>query len=163
VRGGPFGRMLGILPLILALPGGAWGQTADSLQVHRVPVAAKVGKWVALGAALGMGLMAASSHDKAESAYGDLEQYCAPDRTRCDLTGGGEYADPVAEQFYQSSLRYDRHARRWFVGGEVALLGAIGLFIWEFTRPHDRPDNIPFQPEFRIAPSGARLGAHIAF
>ncbi|MDH4132444.1 MAG: hypothetical protein OEV95_11635, partial [Gemmatimonadota bacterium] len=127
-----------------------------------VPVVARVGKWVALGAALGMGLMAASSHDKAESAYGDLEQYCAPDRTRCDLTGGGKYADPVAEQFYQSSLRYDRHARRWFVGGEVALLGAVGLFIWEFTRPHDRPDNIPFQPEFRAGPSGTRLGVRLS-
>ena len=155
------GRLLRLFPLILALPVSAPGQTADTLSVHQVPAIAKVGKWALLGAALGMGLMAASSHDKAESAYGDLEQYCAPDRTRCDLTSGGEYVDPAAEQFYQSSVRYDRHARRWFIGGEVALLGAVGLFIWEFTRPHDRPDNIPFEPEFRVGPAGTRLGVRL--
>jgi len=161
VIGRPIGRILRILPLILALPGSARGQAADTLSPHQVPAIAKVGKWALLGAALGMGLMAASSHDKAESAYSDLEQYCAPDRSRCDLTGGGKYADPAAEQFYQSSLRYDRHARRWFIGGEVALLGAVGLFIWEFTRPHDRPDNIPFEPELRAGPSGTRLGIRL--
>ena len=155
--------MLMILALLPALPGNARGQAADTLSARQVPVIAKAGKWVALGAALGMGLLAASSHDKAESAYGDLEQYCAPDRRRCDLTGSGTYADPVTEGFYQTSLRYDRHARRWFIGGEVALLGAVGLFIWEFTRPHDRPDNIPFEPEFRVGPAGTRLGVRLAF
>jgi hypothetical protein len=157
----PIGRLLRILTLILVVPGSAGGQAADTLSSHRVPVAAKVGKWALLGAALGMGVMAASSHDQAESAYSDLEQYCAPDRSRCDLTGEGKYADPAAEQFYQSSLRYDRHARRWFIGGEVALLGAVGLFIWEFTRPHDRPDNIPFEPEFQVGPAGTRLGIRL--
>ena len=151
------------LLLILLSPVAARAQERDTVTVKQVPAIAKAGKWVLLGATLGMGLLAASSHDKAESAYGDLEQYCAPDRSRCDLNSGGTYVDPTAENFYQESVSYDQHARRWFLGGEVALLGAAALFIWEFTRPHDRPEDIPFEPELRVGPTGTRMGLRVAF
>ena len=149
--------------LALTLPLSAQAQAGDTVTVKQVPAVAKVGKWVLLGATLGMGLLAASSHDKAESAYDDLEQYCAPDQSRCDLNSGGTYIDPTAESYYQESIRYDRHARRWFIGGEVALLGAAALFIWEFTRPHEKPDNIPFEPEFQVGPANTRLGVRVSF
>lgn len=151
------------LALTLPLSAQAQVQASDTVTVKPVPAVAKVGKWVLLGATLGMGLLAASSHDKAESAYDDLEQYCASDQSRCDLNSGGTYIDPTAEGYYQESIRYDQHARRWFIGGEVALLGAAALFIWEFTRPHEKPDNIPFEPEFQVGPANTRLGVRVSF
>lgn len=149
--------------LLLLVASPALGQQPDSVTVRPVPRVAKVGKWVLLGATLGMGLLAAKSHDRAEAAYDDLEAYCAVDRRRCDLTPGGKYIDPVTEGLYQSSLDYDSQARRWFLGGEVALLGAAAMFIWEFSKPHDRPDDIPFDPEIRVTREAVRLGGSLAF
>ena len=37
--------------------------------------------------------------------------------------------DPAVEASYQSSLHYDRVARRWFVLGETALVGAAAMFV----------------------------------
>ena len=163
MSGAAFGLRGISLALALGLPASALAQERDTNTVKQVPTIAKAGKWVLLGATLGMGLLAASSHAEAEAAYDDLEQYCAPDRSRCDLNSGGTYIDPTTENLYQESIRYDRHARRWFLGGEVALLGAAALFIWEFTRPDESPENIPFEPEFRVTGRSVFLGGSIGF
>ncbi len=139
-------------------------QPADSLfQPHSSPVLVKYGKWAVLAAAVGMGLKAASAHDDADRAFARLDDYCAGDRTRCDQGPGGRYLDPVSEGYYQAALSGDRRARGWLLGGEVSLLGAAGLFVWELTRPKTPPRNIPFEPSFRVIGPRTEMGLILHF
>jgi hypothetical protein len=123
----------------------------------------KYGKWVLAAGSIGMNYLAVRAHNRAEDAYDALESRCLAETFRCDLTQDGVYVDPEIEGFYQSSLRYDRIARGWLIGGESALAGAAVLFIWELTRPKARPDNIPFEPEVRATRQGMGLGVRIGF
>jgi hypothetical protein len=123
----------------------------------------KYGKWVLVAGAAGMNYFAIRAHNRAEDAFDALEASCLQTRARCDLGTDGRYLDPEIEGLYQSSLRYDRHARGWLIGGETALAGAAALFIWELTRPKSRPDNIPFEPEVRSMLGGTGLGLRVRF
>jgi len=114
----------------------------------------KYGKWALLAGAIGMNYLAVRAHDRAEDAFDVLEAQCAEAHERCALGSDGRYTDPGIEDLYQTSLRYDRRARRWLIGGETALIGSAALFIWELARPKNRPDNIPFEPEVRTMPAG---------
>jgi hypothetical protein len=137
-------------------------QRSDSLLV-RTPVVVKYGKWVTLAGAVGMGILSAQAHNSADRAFDQLRRYCFVDTARCDQTGNGSYLDPVAEGYYQSSLRHDRHARRWLVGGEVTLMATAGLFVWELTRPKRPPRNIPFEPTLAVTPEQTLLGIRATF
>ena len=123
----------------------------------------KYGKWVLAAGAVGMNYLALRSHNRAEDAFDQLESQCLATRSRCDLGPDGTYVDPGIEALYQSSVRYDRLARGWLIGGEAALAGAAVMFIWELTRPKGRPDNIPFEPEVRSLRDGAGLGLRLRF
>ncbi len=123
----------------------------------------KYGKWVMAAGAVGMNYLAIRSHNRAENAFDRLESECLATRSRCDLGPDGEYLDAGIEALYQSSLRYDRIARGWLIGGEAALAGAAVLFIWELTRPKSRPDNIPFEPEVRSLRGAAGVGLRLQF
>jgi hypothetical protein len=123
----------------------------------------KYGKWVLVAGAAGMNYLAIRAHNRAEDAFDALESSCGTTRARCDLDADGRYLDPEIEAFYQRSLRYDRIARGWLIGGETALAGAAVLFIWELTRPKGRPDNIPFEPEVRSIRGGTGLGFRVRF
>jgi hypothetical protein len=123
----------------------------------------KYGKWVLVAGSAGLNYLALRAHDRAENAFDQLESRCLATPRRCDLGPGGQYFDPEIENFYQSSLRYDRIARGWLIGGETALAGAAVLFVWELTRPKGRPDNIPFEPEVRSLPGSTGLGLRVAF
>jgi hypothetical protein len=123
----------------------------------------KYGKWVLVAGSVGMNYLAVRAHNRAEDAFDALESRCVEVRSRCDLGPTGEYLDPVTEELYQSSLRHDRIARGWLIGGESALVGAAVLFIWELTRPKGRPDNIPFEPEVRSMRGGTGLGLRVVF
>lgn len=123
----------------------------------------KYGKWVLAAGAVGMNYLALRSHNRAEDAFDQLESECLATRSRCDLGHSGAYLDPGIEALYQSSLRYDRIARGWLIGGEAALAGAAVLFIWELTRPKERPDNIPFEPEVRSLHEAAGVGFRLRF
>jgi hypothetical protein len=123
----------------------------------------KYGKWALVAGAVGMNYLAIRAHNRADDAFDALEAQCLDAFTRCDLGPDGSYADPEIEGLYQSSLRYDRIARGWLIGGESALAGAAVLFVWELTRPKSRPDNIPFEPEVRSIRGGTGLGLRIAF
>jgi len=156
---------LGLLLVALATtPSGPLvGQQRDSLWTRSSPFLVKYGKWATLAAAVGMGLKAADAHRDADRAFDRLEDYCRADPARCNQTPDGSYADPTAESYYQTSLRHDRRARRWLVGGEVVLLGTAGLFVWELTRPKRLPENIPFEPEISVLPHQSRFGLRIGF
>jgi hypothetical protein len=124
----------------------------------------KYGKWALLAGAIGMNYLAVRAHDRADNAFDVIEAECTVQPARCALGPGGGYADPALEDLYQTSLRYDRRARLWLIGGESALVGSAAMFIWELARPKNRPDNIPFEPEMRVMPSGRTgLGLKMIF
>jgi hypothetical protein len=123
----------------------------------------KYGKWLLVAGSIGMNYFALRSHNRADDAFNALEDQCLSDHARCALGSGGQYANPIIEGLYQSSLRYDRQARGWLIGGETALAGAAALFIWELTRSKSRPHNIPFEPEVRSMPGRTGLGFRLTF
>jgi hypothetical protein len=149
-------RVLSVLLLITAL--------ATRVEAQGLSPAVKYGKWLLLGGSIGMNYLAVRSHDRAENAFNALESRCIAAHDRCALGPGGTYADPAIEAFYQTSVRNDRSARRWLLGGESALVGAAALFIWELARPKARPGNIPFEPEVRSFGEGETgLGMRFQF
>jgi hypothetical protein len=126
--------------------------------------AVKYGKWVLVAGSLGMNYLAVRAHNRADDSFDALEARCGAAQERCALGPNGTYADPEIENLYQTSLRYDRRARLWLIGGETALAGAAVLFVWELTRPKGRPDNIPFEPEVRnLRAGGTGLGVRLSF
>jgi hypothetical protein len=123
----------------------------------------RYGKWALAAGALGMNLLAARNHDRAEEAFDATEDACFEDSFRCLLGPNGGYADPRIEGLYQTSLRYDRRARHWLIAGETALLGAAALFVLEFTRKTHKPDNIPFEPEIRSLRNATGVGVRFSW
>ncbi|MEA2722358.1 MAG: hypothetical protein QOH59_129 [Gemmatimonadales bacterium] len=137
---------------------------AGRVEAQGLSPAVKYGKWVLLAGSLGMNYLAVRAHDRAEDSFDVLESRCGVDHDRCALGPNAAYADPEIEDLYQASLRYDRRARLWLIGGETALAGAAVMFVWELTRPKGRPDNIPFEPEVRsLRAGGTGLGLRLAF
>ncbi len=134
------------------------------LEAQGLSPAVKYGKWALLAGAIGMNYLALQAHNRADDTFDVLEAQCVAERGRCALGPEGNYADPGIENLYQSTLRHDRRARLWLIGGETALVGSAALFIWELTRPKDRPDNIPFEPEVRsLRAGGTGMGLRLAF
>ena len=123
----------------------------------------KYGKWLLVAGSIGMHYLAVRSHNRAEDAFDALEARCLDNHARCTLGAQGQYTDPEIEGLYQTSLRQDRVARGWLIGGETALAGAAALFIWELTRPKGRPANIPFEPEVRSMRGGTGVGLRLPF
>jgi hypothetical protein len=137
---------------------------AGRVQAQGLGPGVKYGKWVMLAGSLGMNYLAVRAHNRADDTFDGLKSRCGEAQERCALGPGGAYADPEIEDLYQTSLRYDRRARLWLIGGETALAGAAALFVWELTRPKGRPDNIPFEPEVRsLRAGGTGLGMRLAF
>ena len=123
----------------------------------------RYGKWVLAAGAVGMNYLADRAHDRADNQFDLLRSRCFDDRDLCALDGSGRYADGGTEELYQSSLRYDGHARRWLFAGETALVGAAAMFVYELTRHAPKPDNIPFEPEVRSLHQATGVGVRIGF
>lgn len=140
----------------------AWLLLAGPIQAQGLSPLVKYGKWLMVAGSAGMNYLAIRAHNRAEDAFDALEARCEV-RSRCAIDAEGQYLDPTTESLYQTSLRYDRIARGWLIGGETALAGAAVLFVWELTRPKGRPDNIPFEPEVRSMRGGTGLGLRVAF
>ncbi|HEX3236128.1 MAG TPA: hypothetical protein VHR41_18180 [Gemmatimonadales bacterium] len=136
---------------------------ASPAQAQGVGPLVKYGKWALAAGALGMNLLAAKAHNRAEDNFDALEQRCFSNERACDLNVSGRYSDASSELFYQESLRYDRQARRLLFGGETALLGAAAMFVWELTRKTHRPDIVPFKPEVRKLREATGVGISVGF
>jgi hypothetical protein len=145
------------LTLLLALLLPASGAAQESSPLI------KYGKWVLAAGAVTMNLLAAQAHNRADRAYDVIEDACFLDESRCYLGENGTYADPAIEDLYQTSLDYDREARRWLIAGETALVGATALFVLELTRKTHKPDNIPFEPEIRSLRQATGVGVRVAW
>lgn len=127
------------------------------------PPVIKYGKWVALGSSIIFGLLSQGEHASADRAFGQLQDYCLDDQSRCNVGANGHYLDPVSEGYYQTSLTHDRRAGRWLVSGELLFLGAAAGFIWELTRPASLPPNIPLAPLIEQDGDRLRVGGTIRF
>ena len=149
--------MLGSSPAALA------AQAPDTTLYRSSPFLLKYGKWVLLAGALGMGYQAAQAHQDADAAFNRLEDYCFEDHARSTRASGGKYLDPRAESLYQTSLSHDRKSRGWLIGGEVSLLGAAGMFVWELSRPKRPNPNIPFEPTVNFRGPVTDVGFKLAF
>ena len=143
------------LPFTLLLPATGTAQGSGPL--------IRYGKWVLAAGAVGMNLLAAQAHDRAEDTFDQIEDACFENSIRCITGPSGAYADRQMERLYQASLGYDRRARRWLIAGEAALLGAAALFVLEFTRKTHKPDNIPFEPEVRSLREVTGVGLRVAW
>lgn len=151
--------MIRILSAVLVLLLAAGRAEAQGLSP-----AVKYGKWVLLAGSIGLNYLAVRAHNSADDAFDALEAQCTAVQERCAIGPAGTYSDPVIEDLYQTSLRYDRRARLWLIGGETALIGSAALFIWELARPKNRPDNIPFEPEVRsLRAGGTGVGLRLGF
>jgi hypothetical protein len=152
----PTARALALAFLVALLP------PASAAAQESSPLI-KYGKWVLAAGAVTMNLLAAQAHNQADRAFDTIEDACFVDSTRCIVGENGAYADPAMEELYQTSLDYDREARRWLVAGETALVGATALFVLELTRKTHKPDNIPFEPEIRSLRQATGVGVRVAW
>lgn len=153
--------LFGLALVGLATPVSAQG--SDTIMIRNSPTLIKYGKWLTLAAAVGMGIKAADAHNDADRSFARLSRYCEGNAAHCDQLPSGQYVDPAAEAYYQSSLGHDRRARRWLLGGEITLIGTAGLFVWELTRPKYPSRNIPFEPTITVTPETTQFGVRAAF
>lgn len=114
----------------------------------------RVAKWALLAAGVGFGVYALRHSTNAGDAYDALRLACSRDSQRCTLDGG-RYADDELERLYQRTLREDRLARRGIVGGQVTLLGSVGMFIYDLRNARG-PRDIPY-PSGRAIAAGVRV------
>ena len=124
----------------------------------------RIAKWSLLGAAAGLAAYALEHSTAAERANDRLRELCSDQPERCQLEGG-VYADPDAEALFRRVTREDHHARIGIVGGQVALLGSVGLFVYDLRNGRG-PGDIPFpSAASRAAPPRARvaIGVRVAF
>jgi len=137
---------------------------AGAVEVRRSPAVVRYGKWALAAGALGMHYLGSREHDRAEEVFGQIRARCAAEEAFCGTNLDGSYSNPETEALFQRTLSHDRRARTWLVGGQLSLLGAAGMFIWELTRPSGRRENIPFEPEVTTQADGStRMGVRVAF
>ncbi len=147
-------RLLLVVCLAALLP------TALVAQTPRQPgtwTPVRVAKWALLGAAAGLAAYALEHSTAAERTNDRLRALCTVEPERCQLRGG-VYVDQFAEQLFQRTGREDQLARIGIVGGQVALLGSVGLFVYDL-RNGPGPRDIPY-PSLgaRPGPSLRRVG-----
>lgn len=130
---------------------------------ERSPALVRYGKWLLLAASGAMNIMAAREHGEAERQFDIIRETCFEEESRCVVNTAGAYQDQALEAAYQASLSHDSRARLWLIGGEAALAGAAVMFVWEFTRPRDGPDNIPFEPEVEYRDGVTDIGVKFRF
>ena len=124
----------------------------------------KYGKWGLLVVTVGFNLAASEANERANQSFDDLEDRCVQDPQACRVDDGGAYLDPTSEDLFQRTLQLDTSARRFLVAGQVALMGAAAMFIYEFTRPPGEPDdNVPFAPTVQEVQDGVGVGFEVRF
>lgn len=135
---------------------------AGSLGAQASPAPIKYGKWALLAGSVALNVAAADAHREAERTFDVLEARCTAEPALCNIAGGS-YSNPETEALYQETLSLDRRSRRLLFAGEGALLGAAVLFVWEFSRPRGRPEDIPFEPEVSFRPGATNIGLRVAW
>ena len=126
------------------------------------------GKWTVAAAAIGLTVLAAREHDRANESWQQLLTLCGLDNAACALRSDGRYVDYQAELYYQKTLYFDHRARRRLLGAQLSLLTSATLFILDLRHHGGNPPNIPFHGsrlELTAEPQGdgARVGMRVNF
>ena len=101
---------------------------------------------------------------KANESFDVLTGRCVNDPQLCTVDDSGIYNDPTSEELFQNTQQLDTSSRRFLIAGQVALLGAAAMFIYEFTRPPGTPDdNIPFAPLVQDMGDAVGVGIEVNF
>jgi hypothetical protein len=126
----------------------------------------RYGKWLTAATAVSLTWMGAHEHSRSADAWDALLNMCRANHADCTLGPDGRYVNAAAEQYYGTSLHYDRRARTRLLAGQGALLVTVGLFILDLRHGKDGPENIPF-PSLEISgdarTGGARVGVRLTF
>jgi hypothetical protein len=138
-------------------------QSLDTIPKPRIPAYVRYGKWVALGAAAGLGATAYSRNQDAETTYETLRQRCFATPLACMLASNGTYTDPQNEALYDKTRTLDHQAARYLIGAELTFAGAAVGFVWELTHRHDKPHTIPFEPRVEQTSTATHLGLSVRF
>ncbi len=126
------------------------------------------GKWTTAAAALGLTILAAHEHDRANQSWQRLLSLCQQDNAACELGSDGRYVDAQAELYYQQTLYHDHRARDRILGAQLSVLASATLFILDLRHHGGNPPNIPFHGshfELMVEPvgDGTRLGMRVSF
>ncbi|HKC46999.1 MAG TPA: hypothetical protein VKB63_05310 [Gemmatimonadales bacterium] len=126
------------------------------------------GKWTTALAAVGLTLLAAHEHDRANQSWQQLLSLCNADNAACQLRSDGQYVDYQAELYYQRTLYYDHRARHRILGAQISVLTSATLFILDLRHHGGNPPNIPFNGsrlQLTAEPlgDGARVGMRLTF
>lgn len=124
------------------------------------------GKWATAATAVGLTILAAREHGRAQNDWRQLLDLCQSNNAACQLRSDGQYVDYDAELLYQRTTYYDRRARSRLIGGQVALLVSAAMFIIDLRHHGGDAPNIPFHGlELSVAPQGdgARLELRLPF
>lgn len=126
------------------------------------------GKWTTAAAAVGLTLMAAHEHDRANQSWNQLLTLCHANNADCQLRSDGRYVDYQAELYYEQTLYFDHRARHRILGAQLSVLTSATLFILDLRHHGGNPPNIPFtgsRLELSAEPlgDGARLGMRWTF
>lgn len=126
------------------------------------------GKWTTAAAAVGLTILAAHEHDRANQSWNQLLTLCRADNAACQLRADGRYVDYQAELYYEQTLYYDHRARHRMLGAQVSVLTSAALFILDLRHHGGNPPNIPFNGsrlQLTAEPlgDGARVGLRLAF
>jgi len=124
------------------------------------------GKWATAAAAAAFTVMAAHEHDHANRIFADLLALCRADIAQCTTGADGRYGSPTAEALYQSTLEYDRRARRRILAGQASLLATAALFLADLRQHASGPENKPFSPlevSGDLRTGGVRVGLRLTF
>lgn len=114
----------------------------------------RTAKWALLGGAVGLGAYALHHSLIAERSYGQLREMCVVTPDRCEVLGG-KYTDGGAEALFAQAVAADQDAQVGIFGGQVALLGSVGLFIYDLRNGRG-PRDIPY-PAKRSVKVGMKL------
>lgn len=126
------------------------------------------GKWATAATAIGLTILAAHEHDRANTSWQRLLSLCQADNAACQLRSDGRYVDYQAELYYQETLYYDHRARHRILGAQLSVLTSATLFILDLRHHNDNPPNIPYSGsrlQLTAEPSGdgARVGLRVTF
>jgi len=126
------------------------------------------GKWTTAVAAIGLTVLAAREHDRANESWQQLLDLCGHDNAACALRSDGRYVDYQAEVYYQKTVYFDHRARRRLLGAQLSLLTSAALFILDLRHHGGNPPNIPFSgSRFEVTAEpqvdGARVGLRMSF
>jgi len=163
--------VIAVLALVLAARAGA-AQAAPASGIDSTPraawtrAAAHYGKWAVAAGAVAFTALAIEQHRHSNDAWNNLIAICNGNSQLCAVGPDGRYRNYQSEYYYQLAVYYDHRARWRLMAGQVSLLAAVGLFVYDLKGQSPTPHNQPVHPvKLALTPTtdGAALSLHLIF